>query len=299
MNRTNSKDPVYVLFLRHCRSCAQYQRGRLSGLLRAAVQQQPSCTSTGRRQAQLAAWKVRALSEELGLEGRVRIYSSMLPRAMETGALLGQALGGDHSRYVKALCFVGERASALEGATACTSGTQNVTSWPLARCFARRIAEETGVPILLDSVPGLTGNCSCSDAQYREVSARCLDASGATAKTRVRCLTPGRTLAVPPLPSDFRCFEQNLEKLLDTRTPTLHVVISHGRFIRESFPELRLGRLGNLNGVLARATNGQLIAEARFDSGVSDMEADRDGEECVRRDARRGDACRKEAARGK
>ena len=285
--------PVYVLFLRHCRSCSQHLKAERSpsALLR-ALRLQPSCTSGGARHAEQAAEGVARRARERGLP-KLRVSSSLLPRAMETAARLARPLG---LREVRALCFVGERAHWWEQRSACTAGSENLTSWPLARCFAASISEDTGVAVRVDPVAGLSDGCECREAPTRTVSARCLDATGATAKTTLRCTVCGTSMGVPPRPGDMDCFRENLGELL--RAPvrgSLHVVVSHGAFLRESFPELGIRALANLDGVLAEyGENGQLLRARRYFSGLPAAPADEArGDPCEDRDLRRNSGCRR------
>lgn len=184
-----SPSVVDVLWIRHCESCANVFKGSRRDKLKTEV----LCTARGVEQSKAVAASLRSTEKPL------KIFSSFLPRAIETAALIAAEVGIEE---VQVLCNIAEVPDPLETESAfCTLGTEDTTTAASALCFAEAITAATGVNVRLP----LCGSSEEAECRHHM----------------------GRTWMYKP--SDgFRFLDSELPRF---NTAFLNVVVSHGRYI--------------------------------------------------------------------
>lgn len=105
-----------VLWVRHCESCSN-----TAPTLLEKYEVAPICTERGVEEALLLSSHVEAIARNLGVRRKnVRFYCSYLPRAMMTAALTASAMqekaGSSKQPHVQLLCHIGEFENSYESA---------------------------------------------------------------------------------------------------------------------------------------------------------------------------------------
>lgn len=201
----------YVIWVRHCESCANVASKGVPDVM--SKFRQPLCTIKGIHQAHAFGEELQKYSyklvEDNDLEG-ISFYSSYLPRAVETAKVISVGYGKKTQRKINRLPFISENVKFYNK----KSGSQSMTSIHRSDCYVNAL--NTILPI------GLTINnkhlfesdifnivCTSSEQKYNSIN---------------DCIIRGKS-------DDYDDFKKYvLPKLSPNR---LNIIVSHGDFIRK------------------------------------------------------------------
>ena len=220
---------VYVLWVRHCESCANtaFKKSNKISLLKKLKLQmslEPFCTLKGFNQSieigkQLHDWYIREGKELVG--PKIKIYTSVLPRAMETGKLLSNSFRR-YIRKIEPICYTGEFIRDYD--MILNKGSQNSTTYDKILCHIdalNDIFKNYGSKIVYKKQ-----GCVEEGLCYNTLQKKCIKCKS----NCCLCRQKGNCKL------DNKCDYQNfknmyLGKILKPKT--LNIMVGHGKYIRK------------------------------------------------------------------
>lgn len=205
---------VYVLWVRHCYSCANAADwSTISGIYK-GVARQPLCNELGVYQSykfgEALQSKIADIKEKFTL-GDITVNASYLPRAIETAKIISIGFGDNKSDpVIKRIPFVSEYKSSAGYEKWSTKSSQNVTTIDRSNCYSKA----------LDTV--VQGGRSISPRHtYSNIM---MDNKMCENKSSIDDCVISATKSV-----DFPLFKENILPTLDKGK--LHIIVSHGKYI--------------------------------------------------------------------
>ena len=211
---------VYVLWVRHCYSCANAADWSTMSSIYKAVARQPLCNELGVYQSYIfgRVLKIEEIKKEFGLDG-ITVSASYLPRAIETAKIISIGLGDnesyDNKSYdkIERIPFVSEYKSSKLYETLSTKSSQNVTTIDRSNCYTKALNMF------------VQGGALVSDRhKYSEVM---IDTKMCKGKTSINDCVISAERSV-----DFPLFKENILPRLDKGK--LHIIVSHGKYIEDA-----------------------------------------------------------------
>ena len=206
--------PVYVLWVRHCYSCANAAHG-LRGIYKGTARQ-PLCNELGVYQShtfgEILKRKIDDLKKKYSLN-EITVSASYLPRAIETAKIISIGLG-DTSKdpAIKRIPFVSEYKSSMHYEMWSTKSSQNVTTIDRSDCYSKALNKLVlgGRLVSLEH--------TYTDEMMDQTKEMC------KGKSFIEDCVISATKSV-----DFPLFKENILPTLDKGK--LHIIVSHGKYI--------------------------------------------------------------------
>ena len=218
---------VYVLWVRHCESCANTSfnisnKINLLQRLKHKMSKEPLCTLKGYNQSmemgkQIHDWYIREGKKRVG--PKIKIYTSILPRAMETGKLLSNSFRR-YIRKIEPICYVSEIIKQYD--LIFPKGSQSTTNYEKVICHINalnKIFKNYGSKIVYKKQ-----GCVEEDLCTHNFKQKCVKCKSKCCL----CLQEGKCKL------DHKCDYQNfknnyLGKII--KPNTLNIIVSHGGYI--------------------------------------------------------------------
>jgi len=244
------EDVVYVLWIRHCQTCANVAYKKMN--LTTGMFRQPLCTKKGVHQSYLFGEKLKIHETDIlncvpaGNTPLIEFefHSSYLPRAVETTKLISAGYCKTDMEYnnnywtpqINRMPFISEHARSYHKST----GPQNVISVQKSNCHVNALNKI--IPV------GLSVN---TKHRYKTAMEETI------CKSTVKNGNIDKCIITNPGDNQTNFFEHILRQLKPGR---LHIIVSHGKYIRKEVLAplgCHHNKLHNLEGHIVRYTRNK------------------------------------------